>query len=210
MAFFYKPFCLLLMLIGGHFLQNCTQPQILDEHTLQEYVTDPNNGLVQEQVYQGTLLRVSYRPTDLLLKRELKHIDKWDHHTVDSLRQVYQSKAYFTISLSNNHQEIENKFLGDQMLYTEALQYLNSGIAQDFRMVTNLGDTLRPIGHLYTRLYNTTGHTHVSLIFDRQPMQKAAYFELLFEDTKLGLGSSRYPFYCEDIEAVPALAFQPD
>lgn len=197
-----KQFLRILVLPLCACILTCCQQQ-LDEAGLLAYMRDPDNGLYQQQTVAGAEVSLQYRPIEVLIAQELRNNPQMASN-IDSLRALFANRLHFNLSLSKDGQEIENQFLADRNQYNQVIQYLSYGLAKNIGLVS-AGDTVRPLGYLYPRMYSTTGRSSVMLVFDRIQLQGAPHFDVLLQDTQLGLGILLYRFKQRDLDNIPAL-----
>lgn len=180
-------------------------PKQLEEQALQAYIRDPDNGLTQQMTVNGTSVRLTYRPTDLLVAQEIKAQSVNSEKQIDSIRSYYQGRAYFIMHLSKNGQEIESQYLQNQVVYNQVLQYFNYGLASDIELVTTAGKRAKPLGQVYSRMFGSTNVTSLMLVFDRSELDDTDKFKVVFNGAKLGIGKCSFPFEYSAMNKIPSL-----
>ncbi|GGG59611.1 hypothetical protein GCM10011378_39500 [Hymenobacter glacieicola] len=181
----------------------------MDQATYKMYLQEPSNGLSHTREISSVTVCCTYQPTDLLVAQELVATSNISSKVIDSVRRNYAGKTYLVLSLAQNKAEIENQYITDQPLFTRALTYLNSGIAQDVYVVTvkPQHDSVAALAALYPRQYGTTGRSTVLLVFDTHQLDLTHGFTLAYHDTQFQLGSLRFPFREEALTNLPKLKF---
>ncbi len=197
-------FKILIVLSCINLITSC-QKSAVNEVELLAYARNSENGLYHHRVIQSVDVGVQYRPIDVIIAQELKSNPQLNSK-VDSLRKSLQDKLYFTISLSKDGQEIENKYLFDHAVYTKVLQYLSFDMAENLQLSIDQ-NTLKPITYLYSRMFGSTGHSTVMVVFDINGLHKPDRFRLIFKDDQLGLGTQEYHFERTALENIPKLQF---
>ncbi|GGF27933.1 hypothetical protein [Hymenobacter cavernae] len=172
------------------------------------YLQDAAHGLTHEVEANGAVITCAYRPTDLLVAQDLaisRAVPAAE--LVDSLRRHYQGKTYCSLSLAQDGAEIENQFITNSTAYTNALAYLNTGIAADVFLVTPTLDSIPALASIYPRQYGTTGHSTVLLIFDTHQLDLSHGFHITFRGDQFNVGTLRFPFTASDLADLPTLRF---
>lgn len=170
---------------------------------LRNYVQDPGHGLTHHIETGPVSVTCTYRPTDLLIAQELAR--NANSVPLDSLRRTYAGKTYFALTLAQNEVEIEDRYLPDNAAFTQALSYLSTGIAADVFIVTATRDSVAALAAIYPRQYGTTGRSTVLLVFDSQKLDLQQGFTFTFHDRFFNLGTLRFPFAADDLQALPQL-----
>jgi hypothetical protein len=179
-------------------------PGALEAPALRAYVQDPTHGLVQRTTVGGAEVVCTYRPTGLLVAQELAN-QPTSEATLDSVRQAFATKRYFSLSLSQGGTEIENQYVTEPATFANTLAYLNTGIAEDVFLVTAAQDSVPALASTYPRQYGSTGRSTVLLIFDASRLPLNQDFHLTFRADRFGLGTLRFPFTAADLADVPQL-----
>lgn len=194
-------------LLGHLVLAGCSHP--LEEGEYRTYLKDTGHGLTQVRTVGPITVSCSYRPLDLLVAQEIGSVGQAEPSVIDSLRHHYAGKAYFSLALAQNNTEIENRYVTDQVAFTQALAYLSTNIAQDVYLATPVphADSVAALTALYPRQYGTTGRTTVLLLFDTRRLDLSRGFTLTYHDTHFQLGTVRFPFAAADLNRLPALKF---
>lgn len=167
-------------------------PSALEAPALRACAQDPAHGLVQRVIADDVEAVCACRPTELLVAQEVNHRSTTPA-ALDSVRQAFATKSYFSLSLTKSGAEIENQFITDQTTYTHALAYLNTGIAGDVFLVTAAQDSVPALASTYARQYGATGRTTVLLIFDVHRLALSQDFQLVFRGEQFALGILRFP-----------------
>ncbi|PJJ59575.1 hypothetical protein [Hymenobacter chitinivorans] len=193
-------------LAGGLLLAGCSQP--LDEPAYRAYLLDPEHGLTQQTTAGAATVTCTYRPTELLVAQEL-HSSELPATTqvLDSLRRAYAGKTYIALDLSLGGTEIENQFVNDKTRFTQAVTYLNTGIAADVLLTGPGQQPVAAVAASYPRQYGNTGRSSLLLVFDTHTWDIRQGFELTFRDQYFGLGSPRFVFKADDVAALPVLKY---
>ena len=186
-------------------LAACSSP--LAKPAYLAYLTDPKHGLTHTQEVNGATISCSYRPPDLLLSQELAVRPATTPVVLDSLRRMYASKTYCTLTLSQGGAEIESPLIQNSDAYSQALAYLNTGITQDVILTSNAvpTDSVTALAATYPRQYGATGFSTVLLVFDTHALDLNNGFRVTFRGDKFNLGAVRFAFSGRDLDALPRL-----
>lgn len=112
------------------------------------------------------------------------------------------AQAYFTLSLAQQNQEIENQYITNAQRYARVLQYLNYDLAQDvFLSTPGRPDSVAASAVSYPRQYGATGRSSVLLVFPVPVRQLRAGCRVTFRGEQLGLGTRRFVFTAQDLKA---------
>lgn len=111
-------------------------------------------------------------------------------------------QAYFTLSLAQDQQEIENQYIANAGQFARVLQYLNYDIAQDvFLRLPGRSDSVAASAVSYPRQYGATGRSTVLLVFPVPARQLRGGCRVTFRGDKLALGTRRFFFTAQDLRA---------
>lgn len=117
-------------------------------------------------------------------------------------KSLSKNGASFILTLATDGQEIENKYIYNNNLYTRVLQYLNHDIAQDvYLRLPGRSDSVAAITASYPRQYGSTGHSSVLLAFPVPDKELRHGCHVTFRGDKLELGTRRFFFTAEDIKS---------
>lgn len=202
MRLFYLTFLLSLS-----YFQSCSQSEGGDEKEIREYVLNPANGLHHTLRVNQTLISLSYKPIDLFLAQDLKRFHTLRQHVVDSLRSLYSGNLYFALDLSINGREIESQFLTNKLAYDQVLQYLNHDIGKQISVTVDNLKNLPISGHVFVRMYGSKSKTHLVIAIKRNEIITSSKFEVIIDDTVLGIGKHIFSFKTNDIINTPSLEF---
>jgi hypothetical protein len=184
-----------------------SQPSKTASLDLQQYIAAPKHHLTITKIFNGTELVVSYRPVDLLLSQDLQRYRKYDGHIVDSLRALYDGNIYFSLTLSKNGAEIENQYINDKIAYNDVIKYLNSGIGKQLSVKIDNHAAVPISGHAFVRMYGTTGKTHIVIVCKKDDILSSKTFDIILNDTQLGIGTSAFSFVTEHLKNIPTIQF---
>lgn len=174
---------------------------------LNAYVLSPENNLTQVIEVGGYAVRVTYRPTDLLVHQETEG-EHYDVSRVNVLRQKYDSYYYFIVSLSKGSKEALHHLQDGMGQYSDLVETLSFGMSPYVTLTTSGRDTI-PVGDfMLNRTYGFSQSTDLLFVFSREKAVGKDWVELNLTEFGLGLGNQRFRFWREDVDNVPPLNFE--
>jgi len=198
----------LKQLIGlgmGCLLLGCAQQGPLSQDELQAYINDPDHGLVKTERVKDLEVKVTYRPTDLLVNQEIG--DQAATPTrVAELRKRYGQTHYFLLSLSRKNQEALNPREGFSQ-YSDLVQVLSFRMGEFTSLVTSQADTIAVGDYAFQRTYGMGSSNALLFAFPKAEKARPEWVQFDLNEFGLGTGSLRFRFRQQDLEAVPALKF---
>jgi hypothetical protein len=164
------------LLCIGSILIRCKNSSI-DKAELIKYVKDPQNGLMKEEMVDGFLYQLQFKPSDLILSHEVqgKH-----EQTKDSLKKQYVNRMYFVLSMSKDSSEILGN-MNDR--YTELLKEFSFKMNTMIRIIDkNNGQIIYPVDAVYPRTFAVGGPTSILICFDDKLLSRLDRFEVRVKD----------------------------
>jgi hypothetical protein len=182
---------------------SCTGRKVVTEQELKQYVFNPENGMIKTIDKNGVRLEASYRPSELMIARQLdaQFSAEKKSVTIDNFLRL----SYFILRLSKGGREVESYFAGGPE-YLEVEQYLSGGIAKDLRLITD-NDTLEPEDILYSKMYGSADATAIMAVFKTDVFKASGDVTLVYDDTKFDLGHNEFVFDYAQLKKLPTLKF---
>jgi hypothetical protein len=178
--------------------------KVLSPEELTAFVSNEENGYVQKYESNGTVVAVTYRPTDLLVHQEVGDRPT-TAKTIDSLRNKYGKQYYFILSLSHDNKEALHQ-VGDQ--YSEMVNTLSFRMGEYVTMTTAASDTI-PVGDfMLNRTFGMSTSTDVLFVFDREKSKGQEWVQFNLNEFGLGVGNQRFRFKTKDLEDAPGIDFK--
>ena len=194
------------LLLVGVFLVSCSQKEFDTSEELMVYITDPENGYVQQKEVNGIAFSLLYRPTDLLVQQEIS--EDATKQEIDSLRKKYNDYVYFNLSMSKNNQEILNGLAGDRAKFGTMVNQLAFGMEEKVHLFSKKKDTIAMADYIYPRMYGMGGGTTILLVYPRSTnIMKDDFFHLTIEDIGLTTGEVGFKIPVKPIKEEPRLVF---
>lgn len=190
-------FAILVCLVG------CGSKSVSEEELI-AYTLNPENGLRTTSKKEPFLVEVIYRPKDLIKAIELKSLE--DVHDFGGRAEQIDSLEYFVIRLSRNGQEIESALAGDDLRFTQAINYLSSGI--DRTLALSVGGKRIPVfSSVYSGAFGSATSTSILVVFDTKFEGSEDEIHLHFDDSFFGIGATEFTFDAKDLVNAPHLNF---
>ena len=195
---------LIIILASLTFMASCREKSVSMQE-LQEYVTDPDNGLKKSVESKGMLVDVVYRPTDLVIAQQILSFNS-DTSLVSELRKRYSKYHYFILSFSKGGKEALHQ-QGDQNVYSNLLQTLAFRMDQ-YAGLTGGGDTLDVADFQMDRTFGTAQATNLIVAFEKSPVTRENDIRFHLKEFGLGIGNHVFDFKAKDINASPCINFR--
>lgn len=187
-------------------LASCKGEIFTDESEMHKYLNDVENNYVSSKEIQGLKYKLTYRPTDLLVKQELKG-DSHRSSQVDSLRGKYDHFVYFNLSFSKNNKEILSSLAGSKFDFSNMVNSLSFGLKDRVHLISEKRDTISLVDYHYTRMYGMSSDTSVLLVYSRDEVIQSRKVSLAIEDLGYGTGEVKLTQIIEPILNEPRLNF---
>jgi hypothetical protein len=202
-----KSFCLLLCCFVGccACLMSCGDKVFDSATALNNYVSSPEHGLVQEVTSQGYNVKVTYRPTDLLVDQELGG-RSFDAPTTEALRKRYSDYYYFILSLSKDEREALHQ-PGQANMYGDLVQTLSFRMGHFVNLTTPASDTIAVSDFMLNRTYGLSHSTDLLFVFNKEAARGKDWVQFNLNEFGLGAGDLRFRFKTKDLENVPEIDF---
>lgn len=194
----------LVLFLVGMCVFSCMGDVVSGEE-LMDFVQDEDNGLVDARRVNGIDLKVVYRPTDLLVERELRPAKG---KTVEKLRNKYGKYHYFVLSYAKGGRDVLKSGVRDQADYAYKMQEMAYNMQSHVAMVGDGKDTLQLVDYVYQNMFGASNSTELLFVFDRKEVGK--YDEVTFKlgDIGFGTGLQAFRFDVGKLEDVPRIDFK--
>ncbi|MEM1320867.1 MAG: hypothetical protein AAGG75_11460 [Bacteroidota bacterium] len=195
----------LTLIVFSLFITGCTH-QLDSTKELRSFVADQRNGLTKEKTFGELNVRLSYRPTDLLVDQELGD-EVATASEVERLRDQYDDYLYFLLSYSANGKEIEAWRVNSQQEFGTRVQALAFGMGQQVKLSSDTRDSIPLVDFIYQRTFGGGSSSDVLLAFDREAAEGSDWLNFRLQDIGLGIGTNHFRFDVAAIKALPPLPF---
>jgi hypothetical protein len=203
---------LLGMLMGGFLLllflslSSCT-PEFLTEEELTAYVLDEDNNLTKTSTSNGFDIKVTYRPTDLLIAQEAGD-KELAAEELKRLQDKYGNYYYFILSISKDNKEGLYKQQGGFDQFSELVQTLSFRMATYVNMTTSGKDTIEVADFIFSRTYGMGSATSLLFVFNKEEAAGDEWLQFNVKEFGMGLGNQTFRFRKEDLDTAPKIKFK--
>lgn len=194
----------LLLVLLGYCIISCA-PSTLTEAELKQFVLEPDNNLMQEETINDVNVRITYRPTDLLVAQELTNAA--DTAGISSLRAKYNKYYYFVLSLSKNQREAIQASTMPQAQFSELLQTISFRMGAYINMTTNARDTIPLADYVYNRTFGMGSSNDLLLVFNKEQAKPANWLQINLAEFGLGVGRQALRFNRKELDEVSEIDF---
>jgi len=202
-SYSFKEFQILILLL--FFVVAC-QPASLTEKELTTFVNDESNGLCKKNNIGEMEVKVTYRPTDLLVARELTTEQAADTAKIRVLKKKYGKYLYFILSLSKNNKEALHQADGFSQ-YSELVQTLSFRMGEYVNLTTAASDTI-PVGDfILDRTYGLSSATNMLFAFNKEKSSGKEWVQFNLNELGLGTGNVRFRFLMKNVTNAPHVIF---
>lgn len=188
------------------FSLGCTA-EYLSKEELIEFIADEDNGLSKNNDLNGFQLKVSYRPTDLLVLNEVGENRIPQKEALESLRNKYKDYHYFILSISGGKKEALYSGLENQGHYGELVQILSYRMGNFVNLTTSQKDTVFIADYTYQPTYGMGEATNLLFVFSDEEIKSPEWVQFNLKEFGLGLGNQNFRFNMQDLKQAPKLKF---
>jgi hypothetical protein len=164
-------------------------------------VYDTDNGLSKIIEAGDIEIRVTYRPTDLLVLQELGHSNNVDTELVDQLRRKYSPRYYFVVSFSRSNNEI----LAGSANFSELLQTISFRMHDVISLRTSSNHAIPLADFVYNRTFGLSNSTDLLCVFEKSEIINSDWIDVDIEEFGLGIGKRSIRFDVSKMEEAPKL-----
>ena len=165
------------------------------------YVTNPKNGLRNDQNIGDFEISVMYEPVDYIIEREFRN-DISKESVTDRKKELAEFEHFqFRIKLTKGGNILrynENIYQNE----TSRINHFSFDAKRDFKIVSGNDTTYCRLAH-YSRNYNLTPTIDLSLTFDK--IEKTRNLQLVYQDQQFDIGKVKFMFKKEAFEDLPDL-----
>lgn len=201
--FYTVPRISLMLLV---WLASCTADEFHSAEALNEFVRNPDHGLVKTAEVNDYKIGVTYRPTDLWVHQELGSMNGAKEE-ITRLRGKYDNYYYFILSLSRNNKEALHQVQGGMEQYSELVQVLSFRMPEYATLTTSTSDTIPVADFMLNRTYGMSSSTDVLFAFNREKAKGQEWVQFNLNEFGLQVGNQRFQFRREDLDQAPQLQF---
>lgn len=185
----------------------CGQNTFETESELWSYIKDVNNGYSFEKQVGNVSYRLTYRPTDILVKQELGNDDR--AKSVDSLRNKYGNYLYFNLSMSVNGKELLSSRVGDRNDFGSMVNLMAFGMTDKVHLVSGRRDTIAMIDYVFPRMYGISNSADILLVYPRdERLFESDHLQFTVEDLGFNTGEVGFKIPTKNLKEEPKLNYK--
>lgn len=193
-----------LLILSVLHITACT-PKSLSKEELIQHIADEDNGLSKSQVFKDFQLKVSYRPTDLLVLNEIGDHSELEQNDLETLRKKYQDHHYFTLSISKAEKEALYSGVESYEQFGDLVQTLSYRMGNYVNLTTSQQDTVFIADYAYQRTYGMNKATQLLFVFPDEELENPKWVQFNLKEFGLGLGIQNFRFNMQDLSNAPNL-----
>ncbi len=173
---------------------------------LDSFILSPGSNLTLETETNGYSIRVTYRPTDLLVNQELSS-GGFDSAKLALLRRKYNQYYYFILSLSKDSHEALQQVQGLPTEYSDLLATLSFRMANYVCLTTGSNDTIAADDYLLNRTFGLSQSTDLLFAFNRKKAIGKEWVQVNIQEFGLNVGSKTFRFSRKMLDEAPGIDF---
>ena len=180
------------------FLTSCSRT--LTYHDYEEYIRDPQNGLIKEKLINGIRYTVQFRPPELMVNQYIKAYDTISEGTLENLYKQYGKYYYFKLFISYQNKEMLRAATNFQQ-YSNLMQKMGFGMGKYTSLISSNADTLQLVDFHFARYFGMGKSNDILLVF-RKDENQAEVLNLYLKEFGLKTGNVRFKFKTSDLVKV--------
>lgn len=155
-----------------------------------KYINNPQNGLTQEKEIDGTKIKLTYRPSQMMAYQELKQKHNVSKNEIKNINTKYAKQYYLVLSFSFGDRDI----LSNPRTRQDLEYYINEfsfNMLNNVYLISSQNDTLGAIDSQFPRYFGLTNQTDVLLVFEKEQKN---YDQLILYIKEFGLQTGDIKF----------------
>jgi hypothetical protein len=196
----FRSACALLLIL----VAACSSSDYVSEEVLTKFASE-NANLSKTISSNGLEIKITYRPTDLLVSQELKGVQQPSHEQVVSARAKYDPYYYFIIRLSNNGHDVLNANGLAPQTFSDLLQTISFRMGEFVQLTTPAQDTVPVADYVYNRAFGLSKATDLLFVFERVKTKDQDWIQINLDEFGLGIGKQAIRFEVDDLENTPKI-----
>jgi hypothetical protein len=180
--------------------------KLLTKDELTRYINNKKNGLMEEQEINGIKVRLSYRPSSMMVTQETEGVQKVDSIAIISLENKYKDNYYFLLNISKDNKEVIRQ-LGNFDRYSDMVQVFAFQMNQFVNLTTPQKDTIPLADYLFDQTYGMSNGNTILLAFNKNKIADKKNIEINIGECGLGIGDLKFRFEKENLDKIPKLDY---
>jgi hypothetical protein len=186
---------------------SCSNPAYLSQEDLSQYLST-SHKLSNAIVSNDVTIKVTYKPTDLLVAQELGMNKNPTEKEIRDARNKYNSHYYFAVSFSKSGREILSASTGGVNNFSDLLQRISFRMAEVVNLTTSNRDTIPVADYVYNRSFGMGHSTDLLFVFDKSKTKNSESIQINLDEFGLGTGKQSIRFNVSDLQSAPKI-FKP-
>lgn len=178
-------------------------PKALNQSDLHAYIRDSQNGLSSSKLSDQLEMRVSYRPTDLMVYQEIGN--RQDSLLRSKLQGKYKPYMYFILDLSAGDKDLLYGLSANQSSFSKNLQTLSFQMGDFIQLISANQDTVSLADYVYDRNFGFRKSSSLLLAFLREDLEHATSFNVQIREFGFDTEIQNFFFSNEHLQNVPKL-----
>ncbi len=190
-------------------LSACGKAKIHSVAEYKEWINNPKHGYTKEKYVDNIKIKVQYRPIEMMIANEVKHINNISDTSMDSLKKSYGNSRYFIMEIGYDERNGEKNAdlvragAATYNAYSEKVQQLAFGLENNVRIVCGK-DTVAPTLYNYERGYELGKKESFVFAF---PALNTKEIIFIYADEIFGTGINKFQFEINDKD-IPELSLK--
>lgn len=186
---------------------SCSKTSFATEQEFLTYIQDEANNYIQKKTVKDIEFTLLYKPTDLLVVKELKGTE--NHKEITELKTRYSKYLYFNLSISYKNKDLLSTVPKNRHQFGQMVKQLSFGMRENIYLFTQQKDTLEMTDFVYPRMYGMSNATTIMLVYPRKDEKlKTDFLYLTLKDLGIGTGEIKFKIPTEIIDNEPSLTFK--
>ena len=177
----------------------------VNKEGMMKYISNPQNGLYQENTFGYNTVELQYKPTDLIVQQHANSYDSLTNNLVDSLRIEYDDYWYFNISFSYNKLSKLNQYTHNKPMFSYLVNELSFNMSQNVRIINQNSDTTYVADYTFPRMYNYAAKNTLLFVFNNKKLKDTKSFKLEIDEFGFELGKQVFTVKTKDIQNTTTL-----
>lgn len=155
---------------------------------------------MQEKDVNGIHIKLTYRPTEMLVYQELNGRDSVSKQDIKEARERYGKQHYFVLSISQGGKEILSN-AADRQRFSMLVNQFAFGMGQCVTLTTAERDTLPLLDFNYPRYFGMAPSTDILFAFEKEK-KGTEYLDFSLNEFGLKTGNTRFRILIKKIKNI--------
>lgn len=194
-----------ICIISLSLIMTSCQRTVTTEEELVNYINKESNGLQKKKVFDKIQITVTYLPSELFMMREFKN--EFSIIELDSLKNKFNSSAYFLVAFSNDNKELLDMSQGYSN-YSNLLNVLSFELNDYVQIFTNLKDTIYAETYMSQRTFGMSNANSILFAFSRNKIFNAAEIQFCLKEFGFNTGNIVFNYETSRLKEIPIVEWE--